>query len=255
MTATHTIIVQVLLWLGAAGSQLTSVVPDKWKPVVLGLVALASILQAKLAHKWNPDGTPASVAYVAKLLILFLLLAGPTMAQTPAPSPVVSVSTQALGIKLGGQSVAGVDEIGSFNLKGKWWLQGDFVQFSSACSTCAAVSGQLYLGGPKVYPSFLEKEAEAIGLKGVAPYLHGGIGVYRNAPTTGPTQQHIAGMGDAGFDYNINGTVSIGPRAGLLIAPGAGPACAAAPCPNQNPRGYFVSAELQIYVAKVLGKK
>lgn len=64
MTTTHTIIIQVLLGLVQMGNLATDIVPDKWKPVVLGVVALAQILQAKLAHKFNPDGTPASVSYI-----------------------------------------------------------------------------------------------------------------------------------------------------------------------------------------------
>lgn len=66
MTAKQTIIIQVLLGLVQLGNVLTNVVPDKWKPVVLGIVALAQIVQAKIAHNFNPDGTPAKVAYAPK---------------------------------------------------------------------------------------------------------------------------------------------------------------------------------------------
>lgn len=87
MTTTHTIIIQVLLSLIQLGNLATNTVPDKWKPVVLGVIALAQILQAKLAHKFNPDGTPASVAFVAKVLLLVLLLGSPLMAQTNVAQP------------------------------------------------------------------------------------------------------------------------------------------------------------------------
>lgn len=64
MTTTHTIIIQALLGVVQIANLATSVVPDKWKPVVAGLAAAASIFEAKLAHSWNPDGTPATTGYV-----------------------------------------------------------------------------------------------------------------------------------------------------------------------------------------------
>jgi hypothetical protein len=66
MTSTHTIIIQALLGIIQMGNLASGVVPPKWQPVVLGAVALLQIAQAWLAHKYNPDGTTALVAYVPK---------------------------------------------------------------------------------------------------------------------------------------------------------------------------------------------
>lgn len=232
MTATHTIIIQVLLGLLQLGNAMSTVVPDKWKPVVLGVVALAQILQAKLAHKYNPDGTPASVAYVAKLLILFLLLSGTTMAQTPAP--LFSVSTQAVALRIGGQTVAGTDAIGSFNLTPNLQLQSDNV-------LAPANNYQGYFGGIKYYASFLSKPLAKTSLSSVKPYLHAALGVVRNVPATGSAAQHYGALAGAGFDYQVNGTFSFGPRVEYLNSPGFGP----------SPHGAAVSANLTI----VLGSK
>jgi hypothetical protein len=44
----------------------TNIVPDKYKPFVVGTVSLAQGYIAWYNHSFNPDGTPATVAYVKK---------------------------------------------------------------------------------------------------------------------------------------------------------------------------------------------
>lgn len=234
MTSTHTIIIQTVLALIQLGNALTSVVPDKWKTVVLGVVALAQIVQARLAHNSNPDGTPASMAYVAKLLLLCLLLGSAAMAQTPAPTPIFSVSTQAIAVRIGGQTVPGTDAIGSFNLTKDVQLQSDNI--------LAPGNGlQAYLGGVKYYAPFLSKPFAKTTLSSVTPYVHGAFGIVRNVPSTGATQQHYSALAGAGFDYKVNGMLSFGPSIEYLNAPGFG----------GSPHGVKVSANLTL----VLGSK
>lgn len=202
-------------------------------------------------------------AFLSVLSLLFCVAAFGQNATAPPPSaptpkPLFAVSTQALGIHIGGQTVPGTDEIGSINIKndalgGDWWLQSDNVLFSSACTTCTALSGQLYLGGTKYYSHYLANLAGGTGISGNTPYFHAAIGVSRNSPTVGSVSQHIAGMFDAGFDYNVNGTFSLGPRAGALLAHGFGPTCVPeSPCKNQGSLGWFVSASLQVNLAKIV---
>lgn len=238
MTATHTIIIQVVIGLLALGNQAVNVVPDKWKPVVTGVLALGAILQARLAHNWNPDGTPASAGYVAKLLILFLLLSGTAMAQTPATeTPLFSVSTQAVAVRIGGQTSPGTDAIGSFNLTPTWQLQSDNV-------LAPAINFQGFYGGVKGYLSFLSKPLAKTSLSSIKPYVHAMAGIVRNVPATGTAQQHYSFGADGGFDYQVNGTFSVGPRVGYLNAPGFGP----------HPHGALVSANVTVVLAKLVGK-
>lgn len=196
----------------------------------------------------------------AMLSILSLVFCISTFAQTPTPggppapvsNGIFSFDTEAVGIHVGGQTVAGTDAIGSLKLKNSWYLQSDNLLFSSACSSCQAVSGQLYVGGVKYYSSYLANVLNANGLQGLTPYFHSGIGIYRNSPGDGSAKNHFGALVSGGADYNINGTFSIGPRVGLVVAPGAGPTCSAAPCPKQGPLGYFISADLKFNIAKIV---
>ncbi len=58
----------VVLQLAGAFSQLllpTIPIAVEWKPFLQGLIAFCQVAQAILAHSSNPDGTPASVAYIS----------------------------------------------------------------------------------------------------------------------------------------------------------------------------------------------
>lgn len=242
MTSTHTIIIQTLIGILALGNQAVSVVPDKWKPVVTGVLALAAIVQARLAHNWNPDGSSAKTAYIppaVKLLLLFLLLGSTTMAQTPASttSPLFSVSTQAVAVRIGGSTQPGTDAIGSFNLTPRLQLQSDNI-------LAPGINLQSYLGGVKYQFSWLDSLLKKSSLSSIKPYVHGAFGIVRNVPATGTAQQHYSALAGAGFDYQVNGTLSIGPRVEFFNAPGFGP----------HPNGALVSANVTVVLAKLVGK-
>ncbi len=64
----------------------SGVVPLKYQPYVMCAITILQAVMALVNHSYNPDGTPATVAYVAKLLLLMLLFSGVAQAQTPASS-------------------------------------------------------------------------------------------------------------------------------------------------------------------------
>jgi len=57
------ILLQVVGTLGQSVNLFTSLVPDKYKGFVMLGFTLAQGTVAIIAHQYNPDGTPASVAY------------------------------------------------------------------------------------------------------------------------------------------------------------------------------------------------
>lgn len=174
---------------------------------------------------------------------LFILWASSATAQTnppTEPTPLFSVSTQAVAIRIGGQTVPGTDAVGSFNLTPRLQLQTD--------NTLAPANNlQQYVAGPKYYPSFLEKPFAKTSLAGIKPYIHGALGIVRNVPATGPSTQHYSANAGAGFDWLVNGTFSLGPLVEYMNAPGQCPPGIA----HCSPHGLRVSANLNF----VLGKK
>ena len=164
-------------------------------------------------------------------LFCSFVLAGLSLAQG---QPVFSVSTQAVGIRVGGQTVPGTDAIGTFGLTKTLFLQSDNV-------LAPANNFQGFFGGVKYYPNFLSKPLAKTTLSNVTPYVHVALGVVRNVPATGATKQHYGALAGAGFDYKVNDMFSLGPRVSYLNAPGFGP----------GPHGVMVSANLTV----VLGKK
>lgn len=116
MSSKVTIIIQILLALVQIGNYLTNVVSDKWKPVVMGVIALCQILQARLAHGYNPDGTPASVAYVKPAAVLLMMLLIPGMLFAQAPVQHFSLSGSVIGYLGPGGSTPSSIADGYFNL-------------------------------------------------------------------------------------------------------------------------------------------
>ena len=165
----------------------------------------------------------------------FILFASSAIAQTnTAPTPLFSVSTQAVALRIGGQTVPGTDAVGQFNLKPTLLLKSDNLLAPSN-------NFQGYYGGLRDYPSFLAKPFANTSLSSVKPYIEASFGIVRNVPATGIGTQHYSAIAGGGFDYNVNGTFSVGPRISYLNAPGFGP----------HPHGAIVSANLTF----VLGKK
>jgi hypothetical protein len=162
---------------------------------------------------------------------VLLLLAGVAFGQD---APLFSVSTQAVAVRISGQTQPGTDAIGTLNLTKNLQLQSDNI-------LVPGINLQAYLGGVKYYPAALAKPLAKTTLSSVKPYVHAALGIVRNVPATGDAKQHYSALGGAGFDYQVNGTFSFGPRVEYFNAPGFGP----------HPNGVAVSANLTV----VLGKK
>jgi hypothetical protein len=171
----------------------------------------------------------------------FLVFGAMAFAQTtppPAPSPLFSVSTQAVAIRIGGQTVPGVDAIGQYNLTKSLVLQSDNI-------LAPANDLQAYLGGVRYnLDQYLNKYLSKTNIPAntFQPYVHAAIGIVRNVPATGPTQQHYSALAGGGFDYDPTGggKFSFGPRVEWFNAPGWG-----------HPNGVAISAQLTF----VLGSK
>jgi hypothetical protein len=188
----------------------------KLSGVVAAIVALSALYHSPKA---------------ATAVLLLLLMPALALAQTPpaTPTPLFSVSTQAVALRIGGQTVAGTDAIGSFNLTPNLQIQSDNI-------LAPANNYQGYFGGVKYYAPFLAKPLAKTSLSSVKPYFHSALGVVRNVPATGSASQHYGGLAGAGFDYQVNGTFSFGPRVEYMNSPGFGP----------SPHGVAVSANLTI---------
>lgn len=202
-TKTHWI-GQILATLLQILNMASGLVPAKYQAyVAFGL----TVVQAGMGlynHYYNPDGTPAAVAYVAKLLLLFLLLSVPAMAQTSAPQTQtfnVSIGASALGLTSSKQADTGTDIVINFNLKGKLDLRSDNI--------LSPGPGLQFYGGGFQYP-FLDKQLAKTNLKGLQPYVTGSVGVDRIVPAT-PTpapQSHIGFLVGGGLNYkNSSGIV------------------------------------------------
>lgn len=164
------------------------------------------------------------------ILAVALLFASSVWAQD---SPLFSVSTQAVAVRIGGQTQPGTDAIGSLNLTKNLQLQSDNI-------LCPGINLQAYLGGVKYYPSLFTKPLAKTTLSSIKPYVHAALGVVRNVPATGDAKQHYSALAGAGFDYSVNGTFSFGPRLEYFNAPGFGP----------HPNGVAVSANLTVVLGK-----
>ena len=54
---------QILGFVGSAGTLVLPQIPDKYKPFIVLAISAAQGLLAWFNHYYNPDGTPAAVAY------------------------------------------------------------------------------------------------------------------------------------------------------------------------------------------------
>lgn len=194
MSSKVTIIIQVLLGLIQIGNYMTNIVSDKWKPVVMGVVALCQIVQARLAHSYNPDGTPASVSYVkpAAMLLMVLLIPGMLFAQTNAvPVQHFSLSGSVIGYFGPGGSTPSSIADGYFNLTQRVALGYQQITIPTIATVklgCATYSLPLNsLAGKKLSTKFVF-DSSKIGvtfLAGVGKLNQDTLNVDRIAETAG----------------------------------------------------------------------
>ena len=65
MSKVFTIVFQAIAVLLQLYSVLGSAVPPKYQPLAAGIIGCIQAIQGVIAHYFNPDGTVATVAYVA----------------------------------------------------------------------------------------------------------------------------------------------------------------------------------------------
>ncbi|UOF76906.1 hypothetical protein [Bacteriophage sp.] len=63
MNVVVNVIVQILAILTALGAEITSFVPEKWKPLAVGIGSIVAAVAGIIAHYYNPNGTSAKEAY------------------------------------------------------------------------------------------------------------------------------------------------------------------------------------------------
>lgn len=114
--STH-LIWQAIALIVQAGNQYGNLTPKNWAPVVALVVGLGQVLLAWRAHYFNPDGTPAAVAYVPPskdnftggsnmkmLLYAFVLILAPGVVvplhaqNAPLPTTTVTTTFQAMAL-------------------------------------------------------------------------------------------------------------------------------------------------------------
>jgi len=59
----HNMAVQLIALLVQMGNLLSDYVPEEYRPIVAGAVALIQVIYAKLGQSSNPDGKPVALAY------------------------------------------------------------------------------------------------------------------------------------------------------------------------------------------------
>ena len=168
--------------------------------------------------------------------VLFLLL-GSAVVSRGQNTPLFSVSTQAVAVRVGGQTQPGTDAIGTFNLTKNVAIQSDNI-------LVPAINLQAYLGGVRYNINLKKVVAKTnIPKDTFQPYLHAALGIVRNVPAAGDAKQHYSALVGGGFDFDPLGTghFSFGPRVEFFDAPGFG----------KSPHGVAVSANLTV----VLGSK
>jgi hypothetical protein len=113
MTVFMHLLYQFLLLIGQAVNLFGGIVPAKYQPLVAFVLGFSQLGLALYNHYYNPDGTSAKVAYIAKVVILCLLISGVAMAQTTPPAQIVSqpwsLNTNVLSLPGNHQTIAASD--------------------------------------------------------------------------------------------------------------------------------------------------
>lgn len=171
-----------------------------------------------------------------KYLIVFFLAcvvwAVPTLGQTPAPAPLFSCATDAIGVHLGGTTNPGTDVNCAFNITKSWSAETHNL-------LVPATGGQDYFAGVGFTPDLSKLFGKTNLPKNTfQPFFHAAIGAARTAPSVGPTLQHYGGFAGAGVRYDPTGSgkfVITPVRFDFYDHPGVG----------KSPHGWLVGAGIQ----------
>ena len=143
---------------------------------------------------------------ITAVLCLALFSAGSTFAQNPpAPAPVdtttmFAIASQAVAVRIGGQSVPGTDVIGTYAVTKHVSVRSDnlLAPGNNLQLYGAGFNWRLPLGG-LISKTNLPKNT-------FEPYLTGTIGIVRNVPAAGAVTQRYAGLVGGGVNYDPAGT-------------------------------------------------
>lgn len=64
MKFSFNLVFQIAAIIVSLGTVLSGIVPASWQPAIIAVVTIAQSIVALGAHQVNPDGTPASRAYM-----------------------------------------------------------------------------------------------------------------------------------------------------------------------------------------------
>jgi hypothetical protein len=251
------LVVQVIASICQVLNFASGVVPVKYQPIVLFVLTVLQAVTGLISHYYNPDGTRATTAYVAKVLLLCLLVSGLAMAQapvTPAPAPVTgpiaqmfTTGSSVTNLHLGGQNNPGSDIFGQFLIK-----QNGSTNFIARTDTLLVpgINFQGYYGGVEVDAS-LDKILAKTTLPKNAFQAYAIVegGFARNVPATGPVVQKPSFRAFGGIKYdplsNKNFTVNL-IEGGYLYASGGQFGCVPpTPCtPHSN--GWTLSVGISL---------
>lgn len=247
MTKTVHLSLQALATILQVLNLLLPAVPDKYKPIVAGVIAIIQLYLGNAAHNSNPDGTPAATAYVkpAAVLLLALLIPGLLCAQvTPAPpvdvTTMFAVKTTAMNLHIAGANNAGTDVSASYT-----FLTKGTASFQAVTDNLLVPGNnfQGYYGGAGVTWTADKLFANTTLPKNTLQ-LYGQLegGIARNVPPTGTATSKPSFYTHGGINYDPTHTGKFSINVidgGFVYAPNLG-------YPNPASNGYTLSVGIKL---------
>jgi len=208
------LLIQLVGLVGQAGNIYAGIVPAKYQPLVALGLTVAQGISAWYAHNYNPDGTPASTAFVktsdsktpaAPVIILLasLFAASGLRAQTTTPpdvSTLFAVKTTVMNLHIAGQNNPGTD------------LSGSYLFMSHGKTDFLAVTDSLLVPGNNFQGYYgglgLAWQPDRLFSKTNLPknsfQVYGALegGIARNVPASGTSTSKPSFFTHAGLNYD-----------------------------------------------------
>lgn len=217
------------------GNMALDVTPPKLKPYVALVIGLLQVLVHWRQAYFNPDGTPASVAYIppkssggsgmklVTLLCLALLVsfAHPVLAQNaPLPTQTFSITTSAISLPGNRGTFAGTDSGFTFSPTTNFDLANHNIVSSDGKLSSFMGGADYTFAGVSKWMNNLMPNVSGFRLQ---PSLGGYFGIARvTDPTTGNVAQHYSALisGTVNYSLDSGNHWGLGVRVGALRAPG-----------------------------------
>jgi hypothetical protein len=169
-------------------------------------------------------------------IALFAQNVADASASTTMPTAIFSAGSEAIGLHIGGNTVAATDVSASLGITKTFLLESHNILASNVTATNAGFQG--YFGGVRWNPDLSNVlKKTIIPPKTFQPYLHAAIGVVRVTPAAASDKNHFGAFVGGGIEYDPTGSghFAITPfRFEYLNAPGFG----------RSPHGWMVGAGL-----------